>query len=77
MGSLFNIHVTEEPIVEYRAVCRGDRMTQALLALALMNRGIVIAPRGMGCTSSVMTGAEVDAFLAALEGAITEDLELP
>jgi glutamate-1-semialdehyde 2,1-aminomutase len=76
VGSLFNIHFTEEPIVDYRAVMRGDRQTLALLALALMNRGILLAPRGMGCTSSVMTQAEIDALLTALEAASVEDLEV-
>ena len=41
-----------------------------------MNRGVVLAARGMGCISSVMTRAEVDEFLAALEGALVEDLEV-
>jgi glutamate-1-semialdehyde 2,1-aminomutase len=76
VGSLFNLHFTEEPIVDYRAVARGDRKTLSLLVLALMNRGIFLAPRGMGCTSSVMTPAEIDAFLAALDGALVEDLEV-
>jgi len=76
VGSLFNIHFTDEPILDYRGVMRGDRKSLSALALALMNRGIFIAPRGMGCTSSVMTPAEIDAFLAALEGALVEDLEL-
>jgi glutamate-1-semialdehyde aminotransferase len=40
-----------------------------------MNRGIFLAPRGMGCTSSVMTQAEIDAFLSVLEAALAEDLE--
>lgn len=75
VGSLFNIHFTDERVENYRAVARGDRQRMALLALALMNRGVFLAPRGMGCTSSVMTTAEVDAFLAALEGALVEDLE--
>jgi glutamate-1-semialdehyde 2,1-aminomutase len=75
-GSLFNIHFTDQPILNYRAVASGDRKAVALLTLALMNRGIQIAPRGMGCTSSVMTEAEVDAFIRALEGALVEDLEL-
>jgi hypothetical protein len=30
----------------------------------------------MGCISSVMSGAEVEALLSALEGALEEDLEL-
>jgi len=76
VGSLFNIHFTDEPIVDYRSVVRGDRKVGSLLALALMNRGVFIAPRGMGCTSSVMTQKEIDAFLTALEGALVEDLEL-
>ena len=76
VGSLFNIHFTDEPVLDYRAVARGDRQGLSLLVLALMNRGIFLAPRGMGCTSSVMGGAEIDAFLAALEGALVEDLEL-
>jgi glutamate-1-semialdehyde 2,1-aminomutase len=76
IGSLFNIHFSKEPIVDYRAVVRGDRKTLALLALALMNRGIVIAPRGMGCTSSVMTREDIGAFVTALEAALVEDLEL-
>ncbi len=76
VSSLFNIHLTEEPIVDYRSLVRGDRKTLSLLALALTNRGIFIAPRGMGCTSSVMTAAEIDAFLHPLEGALVEDLEL-
>jgi glutamate-1-semialdehyde 2,1-aminomutase len=76
VGSLFNIHFTEEPVVDYRAVARGDRKLLALLALAMMNRGICIASRGMGCISSAMTEAEVSTFLEALEGALVDDLEL-
>jgi glutamate-1-semialdehyde 2,1-aminomutase len=76
VGSLFNLHLTDDAIVDYRSVTRGDRKTLSLLVIALMNRGIFIAPRGMGCTSSVMTPAEVDAFLQGLEGALVEDLEL-
>jgi glutamate-1-semialdehyde 2,1-aminomutase len=76
VGSLFNIHLTDEPIINYRSVIGGDRKTLSMLALALMNRGIFIAPRGMGCTSSVMTDKDVDVFLRALEDALIEDLEL-
>ena len=76
VGSLFNIHLTDEPIINYRSVVGGDRKTLSMVALALMNRGMFIAPRGMGCTSSVMTHKDVAAFLQALEGALIEDLEL-
>ncbi len=76
VGSLVNIHFTDEPIVDYRSVARSDRRAVAALALALMNRGIVIAPRGTGCISSVMSDADLDAFLDALEACLVEDLEL-
>jgi glutamate-1-semialdehyde 2,1-aminomutase len=76
VGSLANIHWSGEPLADYRAVARGDRARTALLALALLNRGVFVAPRGLVCTSSVMTSADIDAFLAALEGALTEDLEV-
>ncbi|HEV8674093.1 MAG TPA: aspartate aminotransferase family protein [Methylomirabilota bacterium] len=76
VGSLANIHFSGEPLADYRAVARGDRARTALLALALLNRGVFVAPRGLVCTSSVMTSADIDAFLAALEGALTEDLEV-
>jgi glutamate-1-semialdehyde 2,1-aminomutase len=75
VGSLFNIHFTDEPIIDYRSVARSDRKTVATLALALMNRGIVIAPRGTGCISSVMTKADLDVFLEALEACLVEDLQ--
>ena len=54
----------------------GDREAMQALALALMNRGILIAARGMGCISSVITASEVDEFLTAMEGALVEDLEI-
>ncbi|MBN1685692.1 MAG: aminotransferase class III-fold pyridoxal phosphate-dependent enzyme, partial [Spirochaetales bacterium] len=77
VGSLFNIHFTDEPIVDYRSVARSDRKAVTALALALMNRGIVIAPRGTGCISSVMNDADLDAFLEALETCLVEDLRVP
>jgi glutamate-1-semialdehyde 2,1-aminomutase len=76
VGSLFNIHFTDEPITNYRCVARSDRDAGTVLALALINRGILLAPRGMGCISSVMTTADLDDFLTAMEGALVEDLQL-
>jgi len=76
VGSLFNIHFTNEPITDYRSVVSGDRDTMQALSMALMNRGILLAARGMGCISSVMTASEVDDFLSALEGALIEDMAL-
>ena len=76
IGSLFNIHLSGEPITDYRAVMRGNRAVLPILALAMLNRGVWLAPRGMGCISSVMTEADIKSFLTALEGALVEDLQL-
>ncbi len=76
VGSLFNIHFTDESISDYRSVVRSNREAGVALALALMNRGIFLAPRGTGCISSVMTAADSDDFLSALENALVEDLKL-
>jgi glutamate-1-semialdehyde 2,1-aminomutase len=55
-GSLFNIHL--------------DAMPE--LHLALLNHGILATPRGMGCLSTPMTTAEVNAFVEAARVGLSE-----
>ena len=52
VGSLFHIGV-------------GDAPLPPDLHLALLGQGILLTQRGMGCLSTPMTSAEVDAFVAA------------
>jgi glutamate-1-semialdehyde 2,1-aminomutase len=52
-GSLFNVHAERRGLVED-------------LYVALLGHGILATPRGMGCLSTPMTGAEVDAYVAAV-----------
>ena len=74
VGSLFNFHFSEEPILDYRAVQRGDMKSMNQLFLSLLNRGIFLAPRGMGCLSTPMTEEHIDRFIAALNDALTQDM---
>lgn len=71
-GSLFRVILTWDPIVDYRSGVKnasaGQRMAQ--LHLNLLEEGIIIDRNGLGCLSTPMAEAEVDAFVSALERAI-------
>ena len=70
VGSLFNIHVTEGPVLDHSDVLAGDTALLRELHLALLGHGILFTPRGMGCLSTPMSGAEVDAFVEAARAAL-------
>ena len=65
VASLFNIHLTDRPVVDYATAQAGDRALLHELYVAMLNHGVVFTGRGMGCLSTPMTGAEVDAFVEA------------
>jgi glutamate-1-semialdehyde 2,1-aminomutase len=48
----------------------GDEQRQLDLNLALLANGILSTPRGMGCLSTPMTSAEIDAFVDAVRLAL-------
>jgi glutamate-1-semialdehyde 2,1-aminomutase len=52
-GSLFNLHF-------------DDPAAMRELHLALLNHGILLTPRGMGCLSIPMASAEIDTFVEAV-----------
>ncbi len=67
-GSVFAVHFTAEPVTDYRSARRGANPgLLRRLHLGLLNEGVVIAPRGMGCTSTPMTEAEVEFLGQAVE----------
>ena len=62
-GSLFNVHLTEGPVRDHSDVIAADTALLRELHLAMLGSGILFTARGMGCLSTPMTGAEVDAFV--------------
>lgn len=62
-GSLFNIHFLAGPITDFRATRAADAIKQQEFFLGLLNEGLMIAPRGMGCISVPMTDAHIDQFI--------------
>ncbi len=72
VGSLFNIHFTAGEIRNYRDVARSDRARMKRFHLALLNHGVMLAPRGMGAISTPMGKAEIEALVAAVDEALTD-----
>lgn len=70
IGSLLAVHATAEPITDYRASAHGDKELVRLLHLALLNEGVMIAPRGMACLSVPMTAEDLDDIVGAFERAL-------
>ena len=70
IGSLFNVHFAEGPIRSHADVQAADRQLVRELHLAMLGHGILFTPRGMGCLSTPMTIAEIDAFVVAAERAL-------
>jgi glutamate-1-semialdehyde 2,1-aminomutase len=71
IGSLFNLHVTDAPVTDYRSSARSNKEMMKWLRLALLNEGVMLSPRGMGCLSLPMTDADLRSFTAALERALS------
>ena len=69
VASLFQVHFTGDAVTDYRSAARGDRGLAHAFFLEMLNRGIMLAPRGAGAICTPMGDAEVDAFLDAAEAA--------
>ncbi len=67
IGSLFNVHLTEGPVLDHSDVLAADTALLRELHLAMLGHGILFTERGMGCLSTPMTGTEVDAFVEATQ----------
>jgi len=72
VGSLSHVHFTDHPVIDYRSAARAAEGAAPLLHLALMNRGVFAASRGMFITSSVMTDADIDQIAASFADALGE-----
>ncbi len=48
-GSLFAFHFTDRPVCDYRSAAAADPRRGHELFLGLLNQGMMLAPRGMGC----------------------------
>jgi len=71
LGSLFNVHFSREPIFDYASSRAGANATSRAAMLALLNEGVMLAPRGLGCITTPMDTPELAALEQALERVLT------
>jgi glutamate-1-semialdehyde 2,1-aminomutase len=71
-GSLFQVHFTHTPISDYRSAKTADADAAFLLYLGMMNRGIQLASRGMGCLSTPMQQEHVDRLAKAFDATLCD-----
>ncbi len=70
LGSLFGIHFTGQPIVNYRDVAAEDAALRGQVFLGLMNEGILMASNLVGGLSTALGEEEVNTFLGALKSVL-------
>jgi glutamate-1-semialdehyde 2,1-aminomutase len=66
-GSLFGIHWSADPVIDYRSAQRSNKSLSYKFFLHALNSGIFFTTRGGGCLSIPMTDTEMGAFLDVLE----------
>ena len=78
-GSVFHIHFAEGPVTDFESAGPGleaidDTGSNHSLAfyLAMRDRGIFMAPRGMGNVSTPMTDTEIESFIRAAGDALRD-----
>jgi glutamate-1-semialdehyde 2,1-aminomutase len=66
LGSLFALHLTEQPVRCYRDTLAAQSELRHQIFLGLYNEGVLIDPRGVGNLSTVIGNEETDRFGTAL-----------
>lgn len=73
-GSLFNVHLHDRPLRDYRSAVEtpAERARRGALHRALVANGVVMSPTLFGCLSTPMGEGEVNAFVEAFRRALRE-----
>jgi glutamate-1-semialdehyde 2,1-aminomutase len=66
-GSLFALHFTDQPVVDYRSKATANPQLTREFFLGLVNNGVLIAPRAMGSLSTPMVEEDFERFIDAVE----------
>lgn len=76
-GSLFNIHLHQRPLTDYRSAVEtpAERARRGALHRALVANGVVMSPTLFGCLSTPMSEREVGVFVEAFAAALRESGE--
>jgi glutamate-1-semialdehyde 2,1-aminomutase len=72
VGSLFALHFTNTPVVDYRTMAAANKKMTRDLFLGLVNHGVLMAPRAMGALSTPMLEKDIQQFVDAVDTVVTE-----
>jgi glutamate-1-semialdehyde 2,1-aminomutase len=70
LGSLFGMHLTDQPVRCYRDTLGSRTDLRHQIFLGLFNEGVLIDPRGVGNLSTVTGDTEIERFGAALRAVL-------
>jgi glutamate-1-semialdehyde 2,1-aminomutase len=73
-GSLLAIHFTDVPVIDYRTKATSNDAITHDFFLALVNHGVLMAPRAMGALSTPMAEHDIQEFVDAVDAVIAEQL---
>jgi glutamate-1-semialdehyde 2,1-aminomutase len=71
-GSLFALHFTDTPVVDYRTMAAANKKRTRDLFLGLVNHGVLMAPRAMGALSTRMAEQDIQQFIDAVDTVVGE-----
>ena len=71
-GSMFALHFTDQPVVDYRTMAAADKKQARNLFLGLLNHGVFMAPRLMGALSTPMGEDDIQQFVDAVDEVVGE-----
>jgi glutamate-1-semialdehyde 2,1-aminomutase len=72
VGSMFALHFTDRPVVDYRTMAAADKKKARELFLGLVNHGVLMAPRAMGALSTPMREDDIQEFIDAVDVVVAE-----
>ena len=73
-GSLFAIHFTDQPVVDYRTKATSDPRQTRDFFLGLVNHGVLMAPRAMGALCTPMDEDDIQRLVDAVDAVAAESL---
>ena len=74
LGSLFWIHWTKKRLSDYRSTRPADPSRPLRTFMGLLNDGVLLTQRGLGCCSLAMPDADVDRFLEVFGRVIEKEV---
>jgi glutamate-1-semialdehyde 2,1-aminomutase len=74
VGSLLAIHFTDVPVTDYRTKATSNQRLTHEFFLALVNHGVLMAPRAMGALSTPMAEQEIQQFVDAVDAVLEEQM---